>query len=396
MKNNFNNYKLRKEKEFSILNSYAYKIENYSFNNIVDIINSKNNLVRSIREKNRNEYDHNLTNNTQVSFHNKYFDYTYTYERFNGLIQVKNFASKFYKIEAKNNNTYFTNSGMTAITSLLSTLCLLNNIRIEMLYDETYFETIKYINVVNKNSKKKALYIDTIASDFTFDIDDELINKYDYIIVDTTCYLPEMFSSYVNKIKKPLIFVRSHTKIDLIGTEYSHIGSISFLNIENNEEYLKIEADCKHLIGVYGACLIPENYPTFMMDNKLSRLGKIRNNIIKENTNKFAYKLREIGVNIEVPNHQQFCMIYLGNINIKLDELKKKIIEFCNKNREYGIYHAVSFGFDYIAIDCYQNFIDNTYKIRVSLGDMPDEIIDNFAILFIEFLLSERLLESTN
>ena len=59
--------------------------------------------------------------------------------------------------------------------------------------------------------------------------------------------------------------------------------------------------------------------------------------------------------------------------------MKQKIINFCNSfKNKFPVYHAVSFGFDYIAIDCYQNFIDNTYKIRICMSDYPCEINNNF------------------
>ena len=45
---------------------------------------------------------------------------------------------------------------------------LSNNISIDLLYEEAYFETMKYINIINKNSSLKALYIYSIASDFDF------------------------------------------------------------------------------------------------------------------------------------------------------------------------------------------------------------------------------------
>lgn len=41
---------------------------------------------------------------------------------------------------------------------------------------------MKYINIINKNNSLKAIYIDSIASDFDFKLNEELIkkNKYSY------------------------------------------------------------------------------------------------------------------------------------------------------------------------------------------------------------------------
>lgn len=58
----------------------------------------------------------------------------------------------------------------------------------------------------------------------------------------------------------------------------------------------------------------------------------------------------------------------------------------------YNIYHAVSFGFDYIAVDCYQNFIDGTFKIRVCLNDGPTENIYKFSKRFLTFLKQQKLI----
>ncbi|MFR6124089.1 hypothetical protein [Faecalibacillus intestinalis] len=108
----------------------------------------------------------------------------------------------------------------------------MSDVRIDLLYEETY-ETIKYLSIVNKEQAKyKALYIDTIASTFSFDISKELLCQYNYILIDTTCFLGDEFSkiiSYIYEQNIPCILVRSHTKLDLVGTEYSHMGSVSFI-----------------------------------------------------------------------------------------------------------------------------------------------------------------------
>lgn len=87
---------------------------------------------------------------------------------------MNNISSKYYS------STFYTNCGMTAIASLLYSLCLSNNIFVDLLYEETYFETMKYINIINKNNSLKAIYIDSIASDFDFKLNEELIKKYKY------------------------------------------------------------------------------------------------------------------------------------------------------------------------------------------------------------------------
>lgn len=395
-----NDYFARKQQELNLLNSYLSKPFSISeLCTVEQVLELKNKIVDGIRKQSRNIFYHHLTNNNQVSFKNEIFDYYYTYERFNGFIFIDKFANYFYNIPAKyESSSFFTNCGMTAITSLLSSMCLSNNISIDLLYEETYFETIKYINIVNKKGSQSALYIDSIASDFDFKLNEELIKKYNYIIIDSTCFIGKKYSSMIKNIINlniPCILVRSITKLDMVGTEYSHMGSVSFIYNKNiiNETFEKIINDCKHLIGVYGACLIPENFPPFLLDKRLMKLNEKRINTV-QNNNELVYKiLSSNGFDVVLPNHKEFCLVYIGKTDYDLDTLKNKIVNFCNKEK-WSIYHAVSFGFDYIAIDCYQNFLDNSIKFRICLNDDSIDNIKYIANEFINFINNDILKKS--
>ena len=391
-----NKYLDRKKSELNILIKYI-DVFNYDLKKIKsqnDLFRLKDEIVKQLRDNSVKKYYHHLTNNEQISFDNKFFEYKYTYERFNGFLNVENFAKKFYHLDNKNENqTYFTNCGMSSIVSVLTSLILCNDMVVDLLYEETYFETIKFINTLTKkDSTKKVLYMDSIASDFNFNKID--LSNYDCIIIDTTCYNGEDFSDYVSYIlscNKFCILVRSHTKLDLLSTEYSHIGSVSFIypkDIDENkiEFYKKIELDCRHLIGVYGACLPPEKYPEFLLDKKLHEVNLEKMNIVKNNNEILYRSLLQQKIKIIMPNHKQFCLIYLDNNEYSLNDLKKEVINFCNENKQYYIKHAVSFGFDYIAIDVYQNFVDNTYKMRVCVSDLSLDNVNNFRDILIKFI----------
>jgi hypothetical protein len=391
-----NKYLDRKKSELNILIKYIDNF-NYDLKKIKsqnDLFRLKDEIVKQLRDNSVKKYYHHLTNNEQISFDNKFFEYKYTYERFNGFLNVENFAKKFYHLDNKNENqTYFTNCGMSSIVSVLTSLILCNDMVVDLLYEETYFETIKFINTLTKkDSTKKVLYMDSIASDFNFNKID--LSNYDCIIIDTTCYNGEDFSDYVSYIlscNKFCILVRSHTKLDLLSTEYSHIGSVSFIypkDIDENkiEFYKKIELDCRHLIGVYGACLPPEKYPEFLLDKKLHEVNLEKMKIVKNNNEILYRSLLQQKIKIIMPNHKQFCLIYLDNNEYSLNDLKKEVINFCNENKQYYIKHAVSFGFDYIAIDVYQNFVDNTYKMRVCVSDLSLDNVNNFRDILIKFI----------
>ena len=387
-----NDYIKSKIKELVALGS----INNTDYDNIFDILNDKEALVKKIRENKEKQYYHNLTNNNQLEFKNKLFSYEYTYERFNGFIDVSDFVYNHYCIK-KIFLTYnfFTNCGMSSIISLLTSIVLYNNISIDLLYDETYFETIKYLTIVNKkNNKNKMLYIDSIASNFDFNIDNNILKKYIGVIIDTTCFQCFEFNKLINKILLngiPCFLIRSHTKLDMLATEFSHLGSVSFIfpneKVMNKELFDKIAQDCKHLIGVYGACVPPNRFPDFMLDKDIMLLNKNRLKKVKNNNEDLFCFLNAKNINAVLPNHKQFCLIYLGNLDYDLSDMKQKIISFCNNLKQIiPVYHAVSFGFDYIALDCYQNFLDGTFKIRVCMSDFPKEYNKVFYKYFYGFL----------
>ena len=393
MKNNYINYIERKNNELNILNSFLKKRIKYNNpKNVNEVLNYKEKIVNKIKEENRKKFYHHITNNTQRKFVDGNFSYNYTYERFNGNIQVENFSNDFFNLSAKyKTKTFFTNCGMSAIVSLLSAMCLYNNIEIELLYEETYFETIKFLSSVNKNSKKKALYIDSIASDFSFGFDLIDFKKFSYVIIDTTCFLGNNYTKYIKHILAlgiPCVLVRSVTKIDMMGTEYSHMGFVSFIYSDKNldEELNGLIENCRHLIGVYGACLIPENFPSFIYNDKFIQLNNNRIELVNYNNTILFNYLEKNNYNVTIPNHKQFVLLYLKDNNLKLDELKQLIIEFCKRNRNIGVYHAVSFGFDYIAIDCYKNFFDGMFKIRICMNDAPLEIVKEFNFRFMNFV----------
>lgn len=388
-----------KNKELNLLSLYCgNKIQN-KYNNPHGCLMQKEMLVKQMKFQNFDKYYHDLSNKTSLNINDKNFSYKYTYERFNGHLVVNNFVEDFYGFKGYLYEHFFSNCGMSAITSLLTSMICYNNIKIDLMYSETYFETIKLISNLTKNLvyQKRALYIDSIANDFNFDISEAIINQYDFIVIDTTCFLSYKFHEFINKIIqkycKPCLLVRSHTKLDMGGTEYSHLGSVTFLFNEQIETKLlkKIIEDCKHIIGVIGACLPPEKFPQFMIDENFIVLNKKRVKRIESNTEYMASIFKENGIDLKVPNHKQFCLYNFSNPHLEIFEMKEKIVDFCKEYSKLGIYHAVSFGFDFIAIDGYENFNDKKFKIRISLCDFPISLIKDISYRIIELI---NLLES--
>ena len=383
-----------KNYELNILSKYCGQQHEFNFIDSKDFLVNKEKLIKNMKFYNFDKYYHDLSNKTEFNVNESNIKYNYTYERFNGQVMINNFVEEFYGYQGYEYKHYFTNCGMSAIAALLNTLICYNNIKVDLMYSETYFETIKLISNLTKNTDyiRKALYIDSIASDFSFNISDEILDRYDYIIIDTTCYLSSKYKNFLNRIvnelNKPCIFVRSHTKLDMVGTEYSHMGSVTFLynTLIYVEGLAKIMDDCRHMIGVIGACLPPEKFPQFMIDKTIMQLNQNRLSRIEENAEYMVSLFRENGVDLKLPNHKQFCLYDFCNKNLELSIMKEKIINFCKENYDIGIYHAVSFGFDFIALDGYENFNDKQFKIRISICDFPKDLIEKISYKIIDFI----------
>lgn len=387
-------YLADKNKELNILSRYCGRQSGFNLKYSAEFLHSKEKIIKEMKFYYFNKYYHELSNKSFFMIDEKGIKYNYTYERFNGQLDIDNFVENFLGVKDLLYKHYFTNCGMSAIASLLISLISYNSVKVDLMYSETYFETIKLIYNLTKdvNTIAKALYIDSIASDFSFNISRDLIETYDYIILDTTCYPSNEFIELINKItkelNKPCILVRSYTKLDMGGSEYSHLGSVTFLYNKSlkNDKFKKIIEDCKHIIGVIGACLPPEKFPQFMIDKEFIKLNKKRLTRIKDNAEYMVSLFKEKGKELTLPNHKQFCLYNFSNRNIELATVKQKLINFCKENEDIGIYHAVSFGFDFIALDGYENFRDKQFKIRISLCDFPRRTIKQITYKIIEFV----------
>lgn len=380
--------------ELNILSKYCGNPQEFNLNDSKDFLLNKEKLIKEMKFYNFDKYYHDLSNKSSFSVDEENIKYNYTYERFNGQVSINNFIEEFYGYSRFLYKHYFTNCGMSAISSLLTSLICYNNVKVDLMYSETYFETIKLVFNLTKNIKftTKALYIDSIASDFSFNIPSEILAQYDYIIIDTTCYLANKYTDIINRIvnelNKPCILIRSHTKLDMAGTEYSHLGSVTFLYNQSiqADKIEKIMEDCKHIIGVIGACLPPEKFPQFMVDKNFVKLNQKRLARIEDNTIYMVSVFNKNGIELKTPNHKQFCLYNFSNKKLDLSTMKKKIVNFCKENNNMGIYHAVSFGFDFIALDGYENFNDKQFKIRISICDFPKELIDEISYKIIDFI----------
>ena len=399
-----NSFEFYKRHEISYLKK-EFKINILDNINLNEYIDFKRNVFidklinRKIPITNRN------STKTLNIFNNTKFLYGYSYERYDSYINYPNFCSEFYKVKVTQkykSKVFFTNSGMSAITSLLLAI---NNILDKFSFvfpdKDIYFETYdfynKYINKYN-DCNNEIIYIDTISKNFDIEKYKMIIDKNNYIfavIIDTTCFVPEELNKlikYVMKKNKLCILVRSHTKLDMMGSEISGLGSILYLIPNNlNEDYFnkikKIMSESYYLLGKFGALCLPDKFPEFIFFDKFKIVNTERiKRIEKNNCSLYLYLKENLNKGkIILPNHKKFILYAIDNGLFSEEQyniIEKKIKDFVMN--EEDIFYACSFGFDYIALDVYYDINEKNYVMRISMNDNLD--INNQYLKIKEFI----------
>jgi len=392
-------YKERKIKELLVLNPRgAYQF--YGFSNL--LYDKRAILVDKVCNFLRNNVDLRPTNlNVAKNYELGDFILKYNYQRFDSSFLVEKFAERFYKITGDYSEfKLFTNSGMSAISSFFLSLNSISKFRV--VYDEDiYFETKLFFqekclkNLFVKNVfPPKILYIDSIA------YKNGLLKKrnweqYFAIVIDNTCWYSNEFSKEITEIiakGKICILLRSHTKLDMMGSDVVKLGSIVYLlpKYMKNRDYQIIEAIIKknfYYLGVIGG--FPELYeiPEFLLSAKFHKINNERIIYIRKNNALLYRELLAQKIAVILPEHQLFCLVKCGN-ELHEADLKRKIQHWVNgfDFDMLPIKFAGSFAFDFIAVDTYNCAIDHCMKIRISFGDLPEEYVNTFVQEFMRFI----------
>lgn len=316
--------------------------------------------------------------NENYTYTNNQFEYVFNYQRYDGNLSYNNFVKNFYKLSDVHSKTIFTSCGMSSIFGVLSAISLSG--KYNVIFDkDIYFETQKIIN--NLNSFKKRYtpihYLDTISDNFSFNCDFENA----IVVIDTTCYSSFCFKQMLEKLLNNncfCILVRSHTKLDMLGLEYSSLGSIVYIlpaKVQNKKfkEYKNIIQTSMEVLSCLGMLAQEKNIFPLLNDSSVIKLNKERIERIQCN-NEYFYEA--VQSQFELHKHKLFLTTSkLKNYNI--DVLKVKLMEFAKRNDDICKFSG-SFGFDYIAVDTFMDLIEKKNVIRISIGDVDKKEIDTF------------------
>ena len=354
-----------------------------------EYIKIKRRGLLSLQENNKINITNRYIENNINLFKNPKLSFQYTYTRFDSYINYFDFLNDFYLVNNKKykNKLFFTNSGMSAITSLLMSLKKICNSYSFVFPDsDIYFETYDFYNKYIKNNsvgEKEILYIDTISKYFETDKYLKILNTNSNIfaiILDTTCFSPNSLKRFISNILSSNIFcilIRSHTKLDMLGSELSSLGSLLYL-IPNNistDEFNKIKnviAESYYILGKFGSLCLPENFPEIIFEQNFKKINEQRvKKIEKNNYCLFNYLQKNINRGrVILPVHQKFVLYIVENEvaflkqNIMIEQKIKKMAK-----NDSQLYYACSFGFDFIALDSYYDINEQNYVIRISMND---------------------------
>ena len=136
--------------------NYLYKLISSDSIKSDDIFEHKQYIKKKMRDIYFNNYPLSNINNKYI--YNNIFSYNYDYQRFDSNILYKDFAKVFYGISDYSSKTFFTNCGMSAISSLLLAINITGKYKINYEKD-IYFETKQIIKQFYKKTFfKKKIY----------------------------------------------------------------------------------------------------------------------------------------------------------------------------------------------------------------------------------------------
>ncbi len=396
--NNFENYINLKRTEFNLLNKNNKLLKNNEvnkFNNIKYIMEEKLKSQAELKSnfiKNIYNYQNTSRNSQKLTFDK--FKCEYEYQRYDMDVRLTDFLNIFYDLNEINYDYVFTNCGMS---SLYATLCALDKLSYNLKYaGNIYVETERliddYIQIEKNKYNKNVLLIDTVCFSSLLNIlKDIQLKQYDLFIVDTTLYLYDELKPIIeqlNSYNKPIILVKSHTKLDMLGNEWSKLGSICIIN-SDNEFAKKFMKEVRIALSFIGGFAYLEDLPLFFSNEKFKEVIYDRNKIIKNNTIYIYNKLKNKVNNCEIikPYHNMFVLIK-PNKFIDYKTLENDIHTFTNSTKLKDLVcYADSFGLDCFGINgYYENMSAETEVIRISPSDYPTEICDQIVEEIISWL----------
>lgn len=343
--------------------------------------------------------------------------FKFSYQRFDQQV----FAPSIYPRlnNRKDSQTFYTKSGMSSISAFLIAMSRALNSTVDFFsVTDAYFECLHFVknyidraNLLvfdNYSSLQEGIRVASAPAVIHFDsISKSTLNfstlannnTVKLVIFDTTCLLRTDkiltdLTEYFNRKGVPVVLIRSHLKLDCLGTEVSKVGSIVISQPEKIDDKVSrflwtIGRLIPDVIKLCGMAPSLEDFLCTKNQEELLKLCALRGKITKINCEFMSERFsKSLNRKYEIKKfpHGMFFGIHNENWtdDIKVKNIIKSMIS--NKSNTLNIFHSTSFGFDFVAISDVWDVESGKFSMRVSISDEPRAIVEEICDYVIDFL----------
>lgn len=221
----------------------------------------------------------------------------------------------------------------------------------------------------------------------------------DLVVLDTTCFWRG--SGKIGRVVRralragvPVALVRSHAKLDQLGTEYGRLGSVVLLmppsGLTNRAKWtVTLPSRIRDAVRLLGAAPALAHFPPFESSNDYQACSALRTASIVRSTRRLARTLSLRWPAAKLQTFQHGLYVTIAAAEATIDEVRTAADEMATELAAHGLpaRHAGSFGFDFVAIEGYSDPVDGRSALRICGGDIPLDLSDQIGYRIAEWSL---------
>jgi len=307
-------------------------------------------------------------------------------------------------------HTIYTGAGMSAIASVLTAALRVRGGASVFLPRGAYSETRELLERFGDHvlietwghaprRGRRAisiLWIDSCVPSGFSDFKAMPTGDFDLVVLDTTCFSHGsrrivQVVDWAQAVHLPIALVRSHAKLDCLGVEYGRLGSIDYLwdERERRHSWMKrLLAETREAIRLFGTAALPSHFPPFAGDPAYHVCTAQRTAAILRNTRRAARRLARACGKDAVGTYQHNLYLTLAPaVRRNAAAVWRTADELCHllSQQALPVKHAGSFGFDFTALDCFDDPISARPVLRIATGDLPTGTVDRIVDAIAEY-----------